>query len=200
MTTKRTVAVEDRAYAVFELKAVEEGERRVFRGMATTPGVDRVNDTINPMGAKFKNPLVLLHQHDRDSPIGQVRFSKPTEKGIEFEAEIPVVSEPGPLKDRVDTAWLEIKHGLVRAVSVGFRPIKYAFKEDGGIDFQEVEIYELSTVSIPANAEATITSIKSASETLLAASGRKAAAFVRIPPGVSGSPARKGVVYFNPKG
>ncbi|EJO27565.1 HK97 family phage prohead protease, partial [Achromobacter marplatensis] len=122
---------------------------------------DRVGDIINPLGASFKNPLPLLHQHRHDMPIGLVRFNTPTAKGIEFEAEIPSIDEPGPLKDRLDTAWGEIKHGLVRAVSIGFRPIKYAYMEDGGIDFQETEIYELSSVSIPANAAAIINAVKS---------------------------------------
>lgn len=149
-----------RAYAVFETKAVDE-KRRVFTGWATTPAPDRVQDTIDPLGAVFKNPLVLLHQHRHDAPIGSVTFDKPTAKGIQFTAEIPIIDEPGPLKDRVDTAWGEIKAGIVRAVSVGFRPLKYAYREDGGIDFQEVEIYELSTVSVPANAQAVITAIKS---------------------------------------
>lgn len=149
-----------RAYSAFEVKALDNA-RRTFRGWATTPAVDRVNDVINPMGATFKNPLPLLHQHRHDEPIGLARFDNPTPKGIEFEAEIPVVEEAGPLKDRVDTAWGEIKHGLVRGVSIGFRPIKYAYKEDGGIEFQEIEIYELSSVSIPANATAIISAVKS---------------------------------------
>src|SRR5690606_37305775 len=71
------------------------------------------------------------------------------------------VAEEGSLKDRVDTAWGEIKYGIVRAVSIGFRAIKYAYKEDGGIDFQEIEVYELSTVSVPALPEAIISSVKS---------------------------------------
>lgn len=149
-----------RAYSAFEVKALDN-ERRTFKGWATTPAVDRMSDTINPLGAKFKNPLVLLHQHDHNMPIGSVKFSKPTEKGIEFEAEIPMINEAGPLKDRLDTAWGEIKHGLVRAVSIGFRPIKYSFMDDGGIDFQEIEIFELSSVSIPANATAIINAVKS---------------------------------------
>lgn len=149
-----------RAYAAFEVKALDSS-KRTFKGWATTPAVDRVGDIINPLGASFKNPLPLLHQHRHDMPIGLVRFSPPTAKGIEFEAEIPSIEEPGPLKDRLDTAWGEIKHGLVRAVSIGFRPIKYAYMEDGGIDFQETEIYELSSVSIPANATAIINAVKS---------------------------------------
>lgn len=148
----------NRAYSLIEVKSLDEG-KRTFSGWATTPDVDRVNDTINPLGAKFQNPLVLLHQHDADRPIGTVTFKKPTKDGIEFVAEIPTVEEAGPLKDRVDTAWGEIRAGIVRAVSIGFRSIKHAFKEDGGIDFQEVEIFELSTVSVPANASAMITSV-----------------------------------------
>lgn len=150
----------ERAYSLFEVKAMD-GERRTFRGWATTPATDRVGDTINPLGASFKNPLPLLHQHRHDEPIGLVRFDKPTAKGIEFEAEIPIIEESGPLKDRVDTAWGEIKHGLVRAVSIGFRSLKHAYRDDGGIDFQEIEIYELSSVSIPALPEAIITQVKS---------------------------------------
>lgn len=149
-----------RAYSLFEVKSLDS-ERRVFRGIATTPTPDRMGDTIDPMGASFKNPLPLLHQHRHSDPIGLVRFEKPTKIGIEFEAEIPVINESGPLKDRVDTAWGEIKHGLVRAVSIGFRALKYAFRDDDGIDFQEIEIYELSSVTIPANADAIISAVKS---------------------------------------
>jgi uncharacterized protein len=147
------------AYSLLETKALDE-DKRIFRGWATTPEADRVGDSINPMGAKFANPIVLLHQHQHNMPIGTVLFQKPTGKGIQFEASIPNIEEPGPLKDRVDTAWLEIKHGLVRGVSIGFRPLKYAYMDSGGIDFQEIEIYELSSVSVPANAAATIQTIK----------------------------------------
>lgn len=188
----------NRAYSLIEVKNLDDG-KRTFSGWATTPEVDRVNDTIDPLGASFKNPLVLLHQHDSRRPIGTVRFKKPTKAGIEFEAEIPVVKDAGPLKDRVDMAWGEIKAGLVRAVSIGFRSMKHAYKEDGGIEFQEIEIYELSTVSIPANSGALITSVgksmggealavvKSFDEKHLAASGRNGGSRrIFDPPGVSG--------------
>lgn len=150
----------NRAYSLIETKALDESSR-TFSGWATTPEPDRVQDTIDPMGAAFKNPLVLLHQHRHDAPIGSVVFEEPTAKGIRFTATIPVIEEPGPLKDRVDTAWGEIKSGMVRAVSIGFRPIKHAYREDGGIDFQQIEIFELSTVSVPANPGAVISQVKS---------------------------------------
>lgn len=150
----------NRAYAFIEKKGIDT-KRRTFTGVATTPETDRMGDTVNPMGAKFRNPVTLLHQHNHTAPIGTVKLLKPTANGIEFEAEIPIIDEPGPLKDRVDTAWGEIKNGLVNAVSIGFAPIKFAYLDQGGIEFQEIEIYELSTVSVPANAGARITAVKS---------------------------------------
>lgn len=149
-----------RAYSAFQVKALD-GARRTFSGWATTPAMDRVKDTIDPLGVRYKNPLALLHQHNRDRPIGSATFKTPTKRGVEFDAEIPIVSEEfGALRDRVDTAWGELKHGLVRFVSVGFMPLKYAFRDDGGIDYQEVEVYELSIVTIPALSEAVITAVK----------------------------------------
>lgn len=152
-----------RAYSLFEVKAMDGG-RRTFKGWATTPSVDRVGDTINPLGVSFKNPMALLHQHQHDMPIGLVKFGTPTKKGIEFDAEVPEIEEPGLLKDRIDMAWGEIKYGLVRAVSIGFRPLKYAFKDDGGIDYQEIEVYELSSVTVPALPDAVITQVRSMRE------------------------------------
>src|SRR5690348_9086168 len=105
----------NRAYSVLEIKAVDE-DKRVIRGVATTPTVDRVGDIIDPLGVKFTNPMAFLWQHRHDQPIGQVKFDKPTKSGINFEAEIAKTDEPGTLKDRLDEAWQSIKMGLVKAV------------------------------------------------------------------------------------
>jgi HK97 family phage prohead protease len=160
----------NRAYSVLSIKSVDE-DKRIIRGIATTPAVDRVGDIIDPLGVKFDNPLPLLWQHEHDKPIGSVKFEKPTKAGISFEAEIASTDEPGTLKDRLDEAWQSIKIGLVRAVSIGFRAIEYAFMDNGGIRFSETEVYELSAVTIPANAEALITSVKSIDAKLRAEHG-----------------------------
>ncbi len=104
-----------RAYSCIEVKAVNE-ERRIIRGVATSPAVDRVGDIVDPMGVKFQNPLPLLWQHKHDKPIGTVKFDAPTEKGINFEAELPVVSEAGTLRDRIEEAWQSIKRLGARRV------------------------------------------------------------------------------------
>jgi len=148
-----------KAYSLFEVKSLD-AKQRTFKGWATTPALDRVGDTVDPLGATFADTLPLLHQHNHALPIGLVKFGKPTRKGIEFQAELPEIQEDGPLKDRVDTAWGELKYGLVRAVSIGFRPIEYDYNDAGGLDFKKVEIYELSIVSVPALNEAVITQVK----------------------------------------
>lgn len=149
----------DRAYSTIALKSLDDGER-TFSGLATSPEPDRVLDIIEPLGCKYRNPVVLLRAHDHLMPIGDVHFDRPTKSGIAFRARIPAIPEPGPLKDRVDMAWGEIKHGLIKAVSVGFRPLETEVLPTGGIRFVKSEIFELSTVAVPAQALATIDEIK----------------------------------------
>lgn len=163
----------NRAYSLLTVKAVSEDER-IIRGVATTPSPDRVGDIVEPLGVKFTNPMPLLHQHDHDKPVGTVKFDKPTKDGITFEARLPKIDEPGPLKDRVDTAWAEVKAGLVRAVSIGFRALEdgYEFMKEGGIRFLKTEVLELSLVTIPANAQATITAVKSIDSGVRSAIGK----------------------------
>jgi HK97 family phage prohead protease len=152
--------MQNRAYSVLTIKSVDE-DKRIISGVATTPSVDRVGDIIDPLGVKFENPMPFLWQHRHDQPIGTVKFEKPKKDGIDFEAKIASTNEPGTLKDRLDEAWQSIKLGLVKAVSIGFRPIEYAFMDNGGIRYNETEVYELSAVTIPANSDALITTIKS---------------------------------------
>ena len=162
----------NRAYSLLEVKALDD-EARTITGIATTPSPDRVGDIVDPLGVKFSNPMPLLWQHQHDKPVGSVEFGAPTAKGIPFTATVAKIVEAGVLKDLVDMAWQSVKAKLVRGVSIGFRPIEYSYLDTGGVKFSESEVYELSLVTIPANAEATITQIKSIDRELLTATGHK---------------------------
>ncbi len=176
----------NRMYSVLTVKSVEDDER-IIRGVATTPNPDRVGDIVEPLGVQFKNPMPLLHQHDHDKPVGTVTFDAPTKDGITFEARLPKIDDVGPLRDRIETAWGELKAGLVRAVSIGFRSIEHAWLDGGGIRFIKSEVLELSLVSVPANADAVISTIKSIDRNLLAATGKEQTDADRPKhPGVSG--------------
>lgn len=161
----------DRAYSILTVKAVQDGDERVIEGIASTPSPDRMGDVVEPMGAKFALPLPLLWQHNHDEPVGFVDFAKPEAKGIPFRARLAKVDEPGALKDLVDKAWQSVKAGLVRGVSIGFSAKDFDRMKDGGLRFKNWEWLELSLVTIPANAEATISAIKSISREQIAASG-----------------------------
>ena len=177
----------NRAYSVLNVKAVDD-DHRVITGIATTPTPDRMGDIVEPLGVKFSNPMPLLRYHDSRLPVGTVVFDKPTAEGITFRATLPKVAEPGELQNRVDTAWGEIKLGLIRGVSIGFRPIEYAYMDDGGVRFLSSEVIELSLVAVPANAEAGITTIKSIDAPYLAALGIQEKSSDRPKrPGVSGT-------------
>ncbi len=162
----------ERAYATLTAKAVEAEDARLIEGIASTPTPDRMDDVVEPMGAEFKTPMALLWQHRADEPVGWVEWAKPNKQGIPFKARLAKIAEAGPLKDMVDKAWQAVKAGLVRGVSIGFRPKERSIIENGGYRFTRWEWMELSLVTIPANAEATITAIKSIDAELLAASGR----------------------------
>lgn len=152
----------NRAYSLLEVKALDE-EKRTISGMATTPETDRVGDVVDPMGATYAKEIPLLWQHQHDKPVGMATFGKATKNGIPFTASLPVIAEAGALKDLVDMAWQSVKAKLVRGVSIGFRALEYSFMDEGGIRFMKTEIYELSLVTIPANASATIQTIKAMS-------------------------------------
>lgn len=190
----------NRAYSVLELKTVID-ETRTITGMATTPTPDRLGDIVEPLGVKFKNPMPLLWQHRSAEPVGTVKFDQPTANGITFTASLPKIEDAGRLKDRVDEAWQSVKLGLVRAVSIGFRSIEHAWMDDssGGIRFIKSEVFELSLVTLPANAEATIHTIKAIDIRQRAALGRSkstpgASGILKATsPGVSGPSLWKGV-------
>jgi HK97 family phage major capsid protein/HK97 family phage prohead protease len=171
----------DRAYSLLSIKSLAE-EERLIEGIASTPTVDRVGDIVEPMGAKFKVPLPLLWQHKADQPVGHVEFAQPTKEGIPFRARIAKIAEPGELKNLVDKAWQAVKAKLVSAVSIGFRINDREIMKDGGWRIKDWEFLELSLVTIPANQEATIHTIRSIDAELLAASGHEQGSNARVVP------------------
>lgn len=173
-----------RAYCTFEVKAVDEdGDSRVISGLATTPTVDRGEDIVEPKGAVFKLPLPLLWQHDSHQPIGWVTAAKVTAKGIEITAKIAAKG----ILPKIDEAWAYIKAGLVRGFSIGFSPLEAAEIEGTwGRRFLSWEWLELSAVTIPMNADASIQTIKSIDQAVLRSRGDRPAVHLTSTPGLSG--------------
>ncbi len=154
----------NKACIEFSVKSLDE-DQRILRGWATTKTLDRVNDRIDPLGATFSDNVKLLASHDHTRPIGRVKFGQPSPEGVPFEARIAKITEPGPLKDRCDTAWGEVKHGLVDSVSIGFQPTETPVPNNmGGLDYPAIEIFELSLVAVPANPDARVLETRAAQQ------------------------------------
>ena len=148
-------------YSVLQIKSVDP-VKRLIRGWASTPETDRAGDIVEPLGARFAPEIPLLLHHRKETPVGVARLRQPTAAGIEFEAELPIVDELGPVKDEIDRAWTSILHKLIRGVSIGFRVIDNAIEplKSGGFRFLASEILELSLVTVPAHQGATLAVVK----------------------------------------
>jgi HK97 family phage major capsid protein/HK97 family phage prohead protease len=143
----------DRAYALLTIKSLAPEGRR-FSGIASTPELDRQGESLDPAGVTFRESVPLLWHHDPRQPIGRVTLTA-TPAGILFDATIPDIHEPGALKTRCDEAWQSIKAGVITGVSVGLRKLAQQARR-----ITQSEICELSLVTIPANASASIRTIK----------------------------------------
>lgn len=172
----------NRAYSLLEIKGMDD-DARIITGIASTISPDRVEDVMMPSGATFKLPMPLLWQHNPNQPIGLVTQAKITADGIEIVAEIAK-----GVSDEIEDAWRMIKSGLVRGLSIGFKGLKWEpIPKSYGRKYLKWEWWELSAVTIPANAEATITSVKSVDAEYLAAFGTSQSAEADKPvPGASG--------------
>ncbi|WP_070205767.1 HK97 family phage prohead protease [Escherichia coli] len=146
----------------------------MITGIASTPSPDRDGDILEPEGAEFGSAIPFLWQHDHSRPVGQCTVRRVSE-GLEITATLvkPVPDMPSQLAARLDEVWAAIKTGLVRGLSVGFRPHEYTFLDGGGLHFLRWELMEVSAVTVPANAECTIRTIKSYDRPFSAASGNR---------------------------
>ena len=128
-------------------------------GYANTTTKDRMGDIIleeawakGGLDNYLKNPIVLAF-HDHTKPIGQVVNYGISNKGFHVVAEISKAA---------GDVYTLIKEGILKAFSVGFR-VKDA-DYDSTTDLfviKDLELLELSVVSVPANAD-TIFSVRKA--------------------------------------
>jgi len=138
----------------FETKAISKKSKSLkIAGYANTTAKDRSNDIVTAEAwAKGvdnyrKNP-VLLYQHKHDNPIGRVENIRVDRKGIFVEA---AVSEAAEKNHGVQTL---IKDGALKSFSVGFRVKDGKYnREDDSMLITDVELLEISVVSVPCNQE-----------------------------------------------
>jgi HK97 family phage major capsid protein/HK97 family phage prohead protease len=116
---------------------------------------DRYGDIIEPAGWDLKNfnrnPIALFN-HNSDFPIGSWEKLKVVDGKLRGH----LTMAPAGTSPRIDELRNLIEAGILRAVSVGFRPIERTYIEgsNGGIRYLKSELIETSLVSVPANPNA----------------------------------------------
>ncbi len=143
----------------FTKAATSDSEDSIFiEGYANTTDIDRSGDVIlasawgTGMVNYLKNPIFLAY-HDHDDPIGRLDDHKISDKGLWVRARISKAA--GQVYDL-------IKDGVLTAFSVGFRIMDAEY--DSAVDLfviKEIELMEISVVSVPCNQESIFSLAKS---------------------------------------
>jgi len=145
----------------FEIKEMSDKDDKffVFEGLASTFGNTDLVDDIVDKGA-FANSLAIrmpkvLWQHDTAEPIGMPEQIMETEQGLFMKARLP--KDDTFVSGRVIP---QLKVGSISSMSIGFT-VK-DFDVVGEIrHLKEVELFEISLVTFPANTKAEVTWFKS---------------------------------------
>lgn len=138
-----------------EFKSIDI-ENRTFWAVASTPGLDRTNDTI-ALDAwnleNFRKNPVIPWAHDYGSlPVAKAEDIRVEDGKLIFKAKFP----PAGQYELADSVFNLYAAGILKAFSVGFKAQEFERNMDGGMDFKKVELLEISAVSVPANADALV--------------------------------------------
>lgn len=155
---------------VFKLEGVKiydtENDERKFTGYASTFGnLDRVGDVVDS-GAFQKSlglhksdgtmPAMLLH-HDLKRPIGRWTSMTEDSKGLSVEGILTQGVQDA------DEAYALLKSGAIASMSIGYRVKDETYDpQTKSNHLKEIELHEVSLVTIPANQSAIVSAVKDA--------------------------------------
>ncbi|MGI3169992.1 HK97 family phage prohead protease [Pseudooceanicola sp. C21-150M6] len=162
------IAMHKDAAAVLSIKEMDDvtGE---FEGYGSTFGGEPDSDGDVIVAGAYAESLAehkskgtmpkMFWQHDRDKPIGKWLDAKEDDTGLLMRGKLNLDVERGR------EAYEHLKHGDIDGLSIGYRIRKYEVDTETGTWFlKALDLYEVSVVSIGANENATITSVKAAKE------------------------------------
>lgn len=157
----------------FKFEGMQNGQFTAYASVFN--GCDSYKDTIHPGAFEEtlkdrKQPVRMFWQHDPGKVIGKWLDIREDEKGLR------AVGELTPHNSDSENVYALLKHGAVDSLSIGFRLQKDGFKnkpkecdcaEDdfwcshpSGRDIHKIDLIEISPVSLPADADATISAVK----------------------------------------
>lgn len=156
----------------------DAGDDGAIEGKAwdfTTP--DRIGDMIEPAAfRKAAFPLPMLFGHDQNDPVGIWTEAAEAKGGFMMKGRL-LIEDLG----RAREVRALVKAGAVKGLSIGFTTKKAVSRPGGGRTIKDLELHEVSLVTLPMHPGARVTSAKSAVEAmrLVAAINRATAQLAR---------------------
>jgi HK97 family phage prohead protease len=154
---------ETRAF-VLQIKAA--GEDGTIEGYGSVFGVeDSYADVIaeGAFGASLKahkaagTMPAMLWQHDPEHPVGVWTEMSEDGKGLRVKGQLAMDTQRGK------EAYSLLKMGAITGLSIGFISKAWGYDEKTGIrTLTEIDLWEVSLVTFPANAQARVTGVKAA--------------------------------------
>jgi HK97 family phage prohead protease len=144
------------------LSETEDDEFFYFEGYASTYdnvdlGLDKVIKGSFETTLKSKKPsnIKLFYQHDAKMPLGVFEELRDDVIGLYTRAKMP--KENSQVKDVMSL----MKCGAIDSMSIGYVPVKYEYDDKGVRLLKEIDLFEISLVTMPMNPKAVITGMKS---------------------------------------
>lgn len=151
-----TSSTRERKSVAFEVKSLTDAGE--FVGLASVYGVRDLQGDIVQKGAFTKSieergdTVPILWQHDATNPIGSGTVSDSAE-GLVVKGQLDLDTDEGK------RAYSALKKGYVKGLSIGYDVVKQKY-DKGDRLLNELTLWEISTVTFPANIEANVTAVK----------------------------------------
>ncbi|MCR3759158.1 HK97 family phage prohead protease [Clostridium felsineum] len=138
----------------WKIKVLDQANR-IIEMIGSTEDTDRAGDSMKMSGVQLgnylKNPVILANHcygyEEKPTVIGKALDVRIDGTQLIFKIQF---AETDNGKD-----WFYLySNGFMNASSIGFNPIKYEPNDNGGYDYTEWELLELSLVAVPCNPNA----------------------------------------------
>lgn len=146
--------------APLEVRALEEDG--TFEGYGSVFGVvDAYNERVMPgafnasIAEKGAEGVALLWQHRSDTVIGVYTEMREDERGLYVKGKLALSTEKGREAHEL------MKMGWKAGLSIGFVPLESEKAEDGVREVREVDLWEVSVVTFPANQASMVEAVRS---------------------------------------
>ena len=145
----------------FQKDVSSEGKLRLFGGIASSTSIDRDNErmdksVLSKIAKGLENATVFFNHNLKGLGVGKV--AKSEVRGNEVYIDVLPTTAKG-----MEDVIVQIQEGILKSFSIGGRIIKAkqvyddALKKDVNV-IEDVEIYEVSVVGVPANKDASMLS------------------------------------------